>query len=101
MLLNEFIFLDTILNADNYPLYVCDDFGSHATYLIVGCLRKMQNWSLGSIYEEYCRKSENLPAKKREFIPTINRQFIELFDVELVEIPQSTPSWFEKPIVES
>lgn len=53
---------------------------------IVGCLRKLQRWNLTSIFEEYRRYAG---PKVR----LLNEQFIELFDTDLVRVPQNKPSW--------
>lgn len=46
----------------------------HRTGCLVGCLRKLQNWCLSSVFEEYQRFAG---AKSR----TTDLTFIELFDV--------------------
>eukprot|EP01104_Vermistella_antarctica_P006223 TRINITY_DN16944_c0_g1_i1.p1 TRINITY_DN16944_c0_g1~~TRINITY_DN16944_c0_g1_i1.p1 ORF type:complete len:165 (+),score=26.31 TRINITY_DN16944_c0_g1_i1:351-845(+) len=78
--------MNLMLNPDNYPMYVCCNLGRHRTGTIIGCLRKLQRWNLTSIFEEYRRHSG---PKVR----LLNEQFIELFDTELVAIPQNSPKW--------
>jgi protein tyrosine/serine phosphatase len=46
----------------------------HRTGCLVGCLRKVQNWSLTSIFDEYRRFAG---AKVR----MLDQQFMELFDI--------------------
>lgn len=46
----------------------------HRTGCLVGCLRKLQNWCLSSVFEEYQRFAG---AKSR----TTDLTFIEMFDV--------------------
>ena len=53
---------------------------------MIGCLRKLQRWNLSCILEEYRRHAG---AKSRR----LNEQFVELFDVDLVRLPQNHPPW--------
>ncbi|CAO3690751.1 unnamed protein product [Umbelopsis ramanniana] len=78
--------LDIILNPRNYPMMIMCNLGRHRTGTIVGCLRKLQRWNLTSIFEEYRRYAG---PKVR----LLNEQFIELFDTDLVRIPETKPSW--------
>ncbi|KAI8903540.1 protein-tyrosine phosphatase [Gorgonomyces haynaldii] len=78
--------LELMLEPRNYPLMVMCNLGRHRTGTVVGCLRKLQHWNLTSIFEEYRRYAG---PKVR----ALNEQFIELFDVDLVGIPQQHPSW--------
>ena len=55
--------------------------------VVVGCLRKIQQWHLSSIFEEYRRYAGTKVRLQ-------NEQFIELFDTDLVRIPSHPPSWF-------
>ena len=50
--------------------------------VVIACLRKLQKWSLISILEEYRRYSGS--KLQQEF-----EQFIELFDTDLVPIPEA------------
>lgn len=78
--------LKLILDPKNYPLHVMCGLGRHRTGTVIGCLRKLQRWSLTSIFEEYRRFTGNK-------VRLINEQFIELFDTDLVAIPKNHPSW--------
>jgi tyrosine-protein phosphatase OCA1 len=54
---------------------------------VVACLRKIQHWSLSSIFEEYRRFCGSRANYQSE-------QNIELFDTDLVNIPlSSAPKW--------
>lgn len=76
-----------LLDPCMYPIHVMCSLGRHRTGTIIGCLRKLQHWSLSSIFEEYHRHAD---AKGR--LP--NEQFIELFDTDLVNIPSTNrPTW--------
>eukprot|EP00158_Paraphelidium_tribonemae_P005253 Partr_v1_DN27246_c0_g1_i1_m38939 putative PHOsphatase len=78
--------LEIILNPRNYPLMVMCNLGRHRTGTIVGCLRKLQRWSLTAIFEEYRRYAGSK-------VRVLNEQFIELFDTDLVRIPTAKPAW--------
>lgn len=51
--------------------------GKHRTGVLVGCVRKVQRWSLTSIFDEYRRFAGNK-------VRLLDQQFIELFDVAQV-----------------
>lgn len=76
-----------ILNPDFAPLYVMCSQGRYRTGTVIGCLRKLQRWSLASVFEEYRRHAE------RDKVRISTELFIELFDTDLVRIPQSCPTW--------
>eukprot|EP00842_Homolaphlyctis_polyrhiza_P003798 jgi/Hompol1/4419/HPOL_001740-RA len=61
----------------------------HRTGCLVGCLRKMQHWSMTSIFDEYRRFSH---PKSR----SMDQQFIELFDTRQVPVDKEhIPDWPE------
>eukprot|EP00736_Rhodelphis_marinus_P009101 Rmarinus@m.22673 len=76
--------LHIILDTNNYPLMIMCTLGRHRTGTVCGCLRKLQRWNLTSIFEEYHRYAGNI-------VRLLNEQFIELFDTDLVTIPQEAP----------
>jgi tyrosine-protein phosphatase OCA1 len=79
--------LELILDRRNYPIMVMCNLGRHRTGTVIGCLRKLENWNLTSILEEYRRYAGSK-------VRVVNEQFIELFDTELVNIPQRyKPDW--------
>ena len=51
--------------------------GKHRTGCLIGCLRKLQDWSLTTIFDEYRRFS--FPKSR-----SMDQEFIELFDVNMV-----------------
>lgn len=75
--------LKIILNPDSYPVLVCCNLGIHRTGSVIGCLRKIQRWNLSAIFDEFRRYYGNGKPSG------IHEQFIELFDVELVPIPDN------------
>lgn len=78
--------LDQMLDPANYPLHVMCNLGRHRTGTVVGCLRKLQCWNLTSVLEEYRRYAGGK-------VRLLNEQFIELFDTDLIRVPQSPPAW--------
>lgn len=78
--------LRVLLDPSQYPLLVMCNLGRHRTGTMIGCLRKLQGWNLASILEEYRRHAG---PKFR----LLNEQFIELFDTDLVALPQRRPTW--------
>ena len=80
--------LQVLTNNANFPVLVTSHDGKSLVGLVVACLRKLQRWSLVSIYEEYRRFSVNRSQQQHE------EQFIELFDTEIVILsPDKTPSF--------
>ncbi|KPV76775.1 uncharacterized protein RHOBADRAFT_51769 [Rhodotorula graminis WP1] len=49
--------LSTILDARNHPMLIHCNKGKHRTGCVVGCLRRIQMWSLVSVFDEYRRYS--------------------------------------------
>lgn len=80
--------MELLLNTSTYPVFIMCSQGRHRTGTVVGCLRKLQRWSLSSIFEEYHRHAD---GKGR----LVNEQFIELFDTDLINVPPTNvPKWF-------
>ncbi|GAB5353536.1 hypothetical protein AAMO2058_000044000 [Amorphochlora amoebiformis] len=78
--------LDMMLDSRHYPVLVCCRLGRHKTGTVIGCLRKLQRWSLSSIFAEYHRFAPDTRPQ--------NEQFIELFDSDLVTQPRTPVRWF-------
>jgi protein tyrosine/serine phosphatase len=77
------------VDVRNHPILIHCNKGKHRTGCLVGCLRKLQHWSLVSIFEEYRRFSH---PKSR----AMDQQFIELFDKSQVRVePRFVPCWPE------
>uniref|UniRef100_A0A0D6R5K3 diphosphoinositol-polyphosphate diphosphatase n=1 Tax=Araucaria cunninghamii TaxID=56994 RepID=A0A0D6R5K3_ARACU len=65
--------LKVLLDTRNHPVLIHCKRGKHRTGCLVGCLRKIQNWCLSSVFDEYQRFAA---AKAR----VSDQRFIELFD---------------------
>ncbi len=83
--------LKIISNSTNFPLLVVCKTGKALTGTVIACMRKMQHWSLISIFEEY-RRFTGRPAR----IQQQHEQFIELFDIDLITITAHSPSFLVK-----
>eukprot|EP01094_Clydonella_sp_ATCC50884_P023752 TRINITY_DN5772_c0_g1_i1.p1 TRINITY_DN5772_c0_g1~~TRINITY_DN5772_c0_g1_i1.p1 ORF type:complete len:204 (-),score=65.80 TRINITY_DN5772_c0_g1_i1:314-898(-) len=76
-----------LLNVENHPLLIHCNKGKHRTGCLVGCLRKVQAWSLTYIFDEYRRFAG---AKVR----IMDQQFIELFDQRSIQYDdEKKPEW--------
>jgi len=72
--------LHYLLDRRSYPVLVMCNLGRHRTGTVIGCLRRLQNWSLSAIFDEFRRFTGAKSSPQHE-------QFIELFDTELVAVP--------------
>ncbi|BEI80662.1 hypothetical protein CcaverHIS002_0111910 [Cutaneotrichosporon cavernicola] len=66
--------LVAILDRRNHPLLIHCNKGKHRTGCLIGCIRRLQSWSMTSIFDEYRRFSA---PKSR----AVDQQFIDLFDL--------------------
>ncbi|KAK1319556.1 putative tyrosine-protein phosphatase [Acorus calamus] len=66
--------LSVLLDIRNHPVLIHCKRGKHRTGCLVGCFRKLQNWCLSSVFEEYQRFAG---AKSR----IADLKYIEMFDV--------------------
>ena len=67
--------LSAVTDACNHPLLIHCNQGKHRTGCLIGCLRKLQQWSLVAIFDEYRRFAG---SKAR----VVDQQFIERFSIE-------------------
>lgn len=65
--------LAIVLDPSNHPILIHCNRGKHRTGCLVGCIRKLQNWSLTMIFDEYRRFA--FPK-----VRALDQQFIELYD---------------------
>ena len=73
--------LEYILNHDNQPMLISSSSTLHLC-TIIGCLRKIQGWDLCSIIEEFRRFTPEQPF-------SLYKNYIEMFDFDLVNIPEN------------
>lgn len=78
--------LEIALNPDNHPILIHCNRGKHRTGCLVGCIRRLQDWCLTMIFDEYRKFAE---PKVRP----LDQQLIELYDdSEIYEIANER-SW--------
>lgn len=80
--------LEILLDDTLHPVLVMCTTGVQETGALVGCLRKLQDWNYNSIIVEYRAFAGN---KSRYAI----EQFIELFDTDLVVLPNTLPPFYK------
>jgi hypothetical protein len=100
--------LQLLLNKDNMPLLLSCSSGVSATGVVVGCLRRMQVWTLASIFAECVLPPPSSIPQPQPCPPTIFRyrffagnlaqveheQLIEIFDPSCVSArAEQFPSW--------
>ncbi|UZJ54302.1 hypothetical protein CBS101457_003622 [Exobasidium rhododendri] len=81
--------LITILDRRNHPILIHCNKGKHRTGCLIGCLRKLQQWSLTAIFDEYRRFS--VPKSR-----SMDQEFIELYSEDIVWLHverQWLPRW--------
>jgi tyrosine-protein phosphatase SIW14 len=62
-----------VLNPENQPILIHCNRGKHRTGCLIGVIRRLQNWSLTLIFDEY----RKFAAPKER---PMDQQFIELYD---------------------
>jgi tyrosine-protein phosphatase SIW14 len=67
--------LRTLLNPEAHPVLVHSLRGQARVSVVIGCLRKLQRWSLSAIFDEYRLFTRATAA-------LLDLQVIELFDVD-------------------
>lgn len=86
--------LQVISNKHNLPLLVICKTGKNLTGVVIACLRKLQQWSFASIFEEY-RRYAGLSRLQQQ-----HEQFVEIFDNDLVKIKSEVAPSFLSTIEE-
>jgi tyrosine-protein phosphatase SIW14 len=80
--------LSIILDTRNHPILVHDEKGKHRAGVLVGCLRKLQGYSLASIFHEYASFTHGSWR-------LLDMQYIELFNHPIPCVPDCLPLWLE------
>lgn len=65
--------LEIAINPENHPILIHCNRGKHRTGCVVGCIRRLQNWSLTMIFDEYRRFA--FPKAR-----PLDQQLIELYN---------------------
>ncbi|KAM0749766.1 protein-tyrosine phosphatase [Meredithblackwellia eburnea MCA 4105] len=72
--------LEHVLERRNQPCLIMDQSGIYETGVLVGCLRRLERWTLSSILAEYASLAGSRSRGANELV-------IELFDTDLIVIP--------------
>lgn len=83
--------LQLILNRDTHPVLVLDSSGFERVGVVVGCLRRLQNWNLNSVINEY----RSFAGHKTRYA---YEQLIEMFEIDLVVVPATPPTWYSRQL---
>lgn len=79
--------LAQVFDPANHPLFLhCLD-GRHNTGIVIMCLRKLQNWGLPAILNEFARYTKDSSFQYGE------QQFVQAFSAT-VAFPSVVPDWF-------
>lgn len=78
--------LEIAINPANHPILIHCNRGKHRTGCLVGCLRRLQDWSLTMIFDEYRRFS--FPKSR-----PLDQQLIELYDDTDIYTRATTNEW--------
>eukprot|EP01063_Lacrimia_lanifica_P013930 TRINITY_DN20536_c0_g1_i1.p1 TRINITY_DN20536_c0_g1~~TRINITY_DN20536_c0_g1_i1.p1 ORF type:complete len:214 (+),score=62.12 TRINITY_DN20536_c0_g1_i1:73-714(+) len=77
--------LSIVLNTRHHPILIHSMKGRHREGVIVGCLRKLEGWSLVSIFEEYDRYCGRYKAQP------VDKRYIEVFQPSIRYRPETLP----------
>lgn len=78
--------LEIVLNPKNQPILIHCNRGKHRTGCLIGCIRKLQNWSLTMIFDEYRRFA--FPKAR-----ALDQQFIEMYDDQEIISTANSRDW--------
>eukprot|EP00752_Nemacystus_decipiens_P015194 g13529.t1 len=80
--------LELLLDADNHPMLLLDSPTECESACLVGCLRRLQHWSMVAIHDEY-----HMLTMRTTWYST-SQHFIERFDLDLVTLTANLPPWY-------
>lgn len=78
--------LEIVLDPKNQPILIHCNRGKHRTGCLIGCIRKLQNWSLTMIFDEYRRFA--FPKAR-----ALDQQFIEMYEDEEIKTIAYEKGW--------
>lgn len=83
--------LSQLIDPRNHPVFLhCLD-GRQNTGIVVMCLRKLQNWSLKAILEEFMRYAKSNESTLEE------QHFVQAFNTA-VTVPTTVPRWLSSRV---
>ncbi|GAA5826279.1 hypothetical protein JCM11251_007238 [Rhodosporidiobolus azoricus] len=86
--------MSVALDSRNLPMLIHCNKGKHRTGCVVGCMRRLQSWSLTAVFEEYRRYSH---PKSRALDLECIEAFGGLPEVWRTIDRQNLPPWAEPP----
>lgn len=85
--------LRAVLDTRNHPLLIHCNQGKHRTGCLVGCLRRLQRWSLVAIFEEYRRfAGSKARVVDQHFIERISLPLSLSVDAQRLELRETSAS---------
>ncbi|KAI9102027.1 protein-tyrosine phosphatase [Phlyctochytrium arcticum] len=75
-----------VLDVRNHPMLIHCNKGAHRIGCLIGCLRKLQNWSMTSIFDEYRRFAGSK-------IRIADQEFIEVYSEPVSYQLEHAPQW--------
>lgn len=78
--------MEIVLNPKHQPILIHCNRGKHRTGCLIGCIRKLQNWSLTMIFDEYRRFA--FPKAR-----ALDQQFIEMYNDSDIKRIASANNW--------
>jgi tyrosine-protein phosphatase OCA1 len=75
--------LEAVLDHARHPLMLMCASGGRLTGIVVGCLRRLQHWSVTAVVHEYRRFTGNRSAY-------LDEQAVESFDLDLIAVAGGT-----------
>ena len=78
--------LRCVIDTQRHPVLVHCEKGNHRTGCLIGCLRKLMNWSLTDIFAEYRRHTGGN-------VRILDLQCIELFECKELVLPTAATGW--------
>ncbi|CAM9929328.1 unnamed protein product, partial [Ectocarpus sp. 12 AP-2014] len=82
--------LELLLDAGNHPMILIDSPTECESACLVGCLRRLQHWSMVAIHDEY----HMMTMRNTRY--STSQRFIERFDLDIVTLKAKAnlPPWY-------
>ncbi|CAM9525456.1 unnamed protein product [Pylaiella littoralis] len=87
--------LQLLLDAENHPMILLDSPTECESACLVGCLRRLQHWSMVAIHDEY----HMMTMRNTRY--SMSQVFIERFDLDLVTLnsTDNLPPWYRNHLI--
>ena len=86
--------LQLVLDTRTHPILIHCDKGKHRVGCTIACLRKLEQWSMSALFDEYHR----ICGQK---VRLADMEFMDVFDRQVQVIEKYLPWWFQvdKPLL--